>query len=162
MAEKSSLVYHPKRLFMFGLFETITKINSFDGTKLITTIEDCSDNEFFKGVKDPNFVAAPVLVDAMFQTGGMLEVMSTNVIVLPYRIGTMTLVKPPVRGATYLCITRKTQSLEKTNEYQLDLVDPAGHLYIRIENFEMVKIDTLARQHQILDLLQPAALEKAS
>jgi len=156
------LLYHPARLFMDGLFRTVTAIESFQPDELVTRIENAGTRPFFRGEAFPEFMTDVAVVDAMFQTGGMLEVMSTNVIVLPYRIGTLTLIMPPVRGATYLCITRKTQSLEKTNEYQLDLIDPAGHLYIRIENFEMVKIDTLARQHQILDLLQPAALEKAS
>lgn len=157
-----ALLYHPARLFMDGLFRTVTAIESFQPDELVTRIENTGTKPFFRGEAFPEFITDVAVVDAMFQTGGMLEVMSTNVIVLPYRIGTMTLVNPPVRGATYLCITRKTQALEKTNEYQLDLIDPDGHLFIRIENFEMVKIDTLAKQHQILDLLQPAVLEKAS
>jgi hypothetical protein len=92
----------------------------------------------------------------------MLEVMSTSMIVLPYRIGAMSFVRPVARGAEYLCITRKTQTFEKTNEYQLELVDPDGQLFIRVKNFEMVKIDRLPEKHRILDLIRPAMLEKAS
>ncbi|MCP4719686.1 MAG: hypothetical protein GY860_09555, partial [Desulfobacteraceae bacterium] len=47
----NSLVYHPRRLFMFGLFGTIVDINSFDGTTLVTTLRDKSNADFFKGVK---------------------------------------------------------------------------------------------------------------
>ena len=156
------LLYHPARLFMDGVFRTVTAIESFTPDELVTRIQNESTRPFFKGEAFPEFITDVAVVDAMFQTGGMLEVMSTNVIVLPYRIGTMTLFKPLVRGAAYLCITRKTQALDKTNEYQLDLVDTAGRLFIRIAKFEMVKIDTLAKQYQILDLLQPTTLEKAS
>jgi len=156
------LLYHPARLFMDGIFRTVTAIESFTPDELVTRIQSDGTRPFFKSEAFPEFITDVAVVDAMFQTGGMLEVMSTNVIVLPYRIGAMTLFKPLVRGKAYLCITRKTQASEKTNEYQLDLIDTAGNLFIRIENFEMVKIDTLPKQHQILDLLQPAALEKAS
>jgi len=156
------LLYHPQRLFMDGLFRTVIAIESFSPDELVTRIQSDGTRPFFKGEAFPEFITDVAVLDAMFQTGGMLEVMSTNVIVLPYRIGAMTLFKPLVRGAAYLCVTRKTRMREKTNEYQLDLIDPAGNLFIRIENFEMVKIDTLPKQHQILDLLQPAPLEKAS
>ena len=44
------IVYNPKRLFMFGLFGTITDVNSFDGETLITTVEDISNKEFFKKI----------------------------------------------------------------------------------------------------------------
>jgi len=156
------LLYHPARLFMDGVFRTVTAIESFTPDELVTRIQSAGSRPFFRGEAFPDFITDVAVVDAMFQTGGMLEVMSTNVIVLPYRIGAMTLFRPLVRGAAYLCITRKTQATEKTNEYQLDLIDPAGNLFIRIENFEMVKIDSLAKKHQILDLLRPAVYEKAS
>lgn len=156
------LLYHPARLFMDGVFRTVTAIESFTPDELVTRIRSNGTRPFFKGEAFPEFITDVAVVDAMFQTGGMLEVMSTNVIVLPYRIGTMTLFKPLGRGAAYLCITRKTRTNEKTNEYQLDLIDPAGNLFIRIENFEMVRIDTLAQKHQILELLRPAIYEKAS
>ena len=57
---------------------------------------------------------------------------------------------------------RKTRTLEKTNEYQLELVDPDGKLFIRVENFEMVKVDRLPKKYHILDLIHPVSLERAS
>jgi hypothetical protein len=157
-----ALLYHPARLFMDGLFRTVTAIPSFKPDELVTRIQSAGTRPFFKGEAFPEFITDVAVVDAMFQTGGMLEVMSTNVIVLPYRIGTMTFARPVARGAEYLCITRKTRAAEKTNEYRLDLIDPAGRLFIRVENFEMVKIDRLAEKHRILDLIRPAQFEKAS
>ena len=119
----ADLVYHPRRLFMFGLFGTITDINSFDGKTLVTTVADRSDAPFFKGVTDPSFQAAPVLVDAMFQTGGLLEFLTTSRTVLPYRIASMTFFAPVKRHTDYLCITRKKASGEETNTYDLILTN---------------------------------------
>ncbi|MCK5311834.1 MAG: acyltransferase domain-containing protein, partial [Desulfobacteraceae bacterium] len=149
-----TLVYNPKRLFMFGLFGTITDINSFDGKKLITTINDTSEKEFFKGLKNPNFVAAPVFVDAMFQTGGLLEFFTTNMTVLPYKIESLKFYKPVLKNEEYYCITEKINSGEETNTYNLKLVDKKGNIYIEVSSFEMVKINQLAKEDRILELIE--------
>ncbi len=147
--ELEKLVYNPKRLFMFGLFGTIVDINSFDGTTLVTTVSDISDKDFFKGVKDPNFVAAPVLVDAMFQTGGLLEFFTTSRTVLPYKINSMKFYKNVERHVKYYCITEKIDSGEETNTYNLKLVDTKGNLFIEVESFQMVKLNQLDPEDQI-------------
>ncbi len=144
-----SLVYHPRRLFMFGLFNTIMDINSFDGTTLVTTIEDKSKAEFFKGVTDPKFVAAPVLVDAMFQTGGLLEFFTTSRTVLPYRIQSMNFYGNIKKNSPYYCITRKINSGQETNTYDLTLADKKGNVSVEIKGFEMVKLNQLDMEDQI-------------
>ncbi len=149
-----SLVYNPKRLFMFGLFGTITDINSFDGETLITTVEDFSDKEFFKGMKDPNFVAAPVLVDAMFQTGGLLEFFTTSRTVLPYKIKSLKFYEDVQRHTPYYCITRKRASGEETNTYDLKLVDKKGKVFIEVDSFEMVKLNHLDPEDRIIDRIE--------
>jgi hypothetical protein len=151
--ELETLVYNPKRLFMFGLFGTITDINSFDGKTLITTMEDNSRKEFFKGVTNPNFVAFPILVDAMFQTGGLLEFFTTSRTVLPYKIKTLKFYKDVKKNTKYLCITQKQASQEETNTYDLKLVDKKGNVYIEIIGFEMVKINRLDPEDRIADLV---------
>jgi len=145
----NSLVYDPKRLFMFGVFGTITDINSFDGETLITTVEDLSDKDFFKGVKNPRFVAAPVLVDAMFQTGGLLEFFTTSRTVLPYRIESMKFYKDVERHTPYYCITQKMASGEETNTYNLKVVDKKGKVFIEVDSFEMVKLNQLDSEDRI-------------
>ncbi|MCF8074863.1 MAG: SDR family NAD(P)-dependent oxidoreductase, partial [Desulfotignum sp.] len=147
----ADLVYHPSRLFMFGLFGTITDINSFDGKTLITTVADRSAAPFFKGVTDPNFQAAPVLVDAMFQTGGLLEFLTTSRTVLPFRIASMTFFAPVEKHTDYLCITRKKASGEETNTYDLTLTDAQGNVFIKVTGFEMVKLTRLAPEDRITD-----------
>ncbi len=142
-------VYHPARLFMFGLFGTITDVNSFDGTTLVTTVEDISDAEFFKGAKDPKFAAAPVLVDAMFQTGGLLEFFTSSQTVLPFNIDSMTFYKDVERKVPYHCITTKLSDGEETNTYRLQLVDKKGNVYIEVSRFQMVKLHTLDPKDQI-------------
>ncbi len=149
-----TLVYNPKRLFMFGLFKTITEINSFDGKKLITTIKDTSEKDFFKGSKGPNFVAAPVFVDAMFQTGGLLEFFTTHMTVLPFKIKSLKFYKDVLKNEEYYCITEKINSGEETNTYNLKLVDKKGNIFIEVSSFEMVKINQLAKEDRILELIE--------
>ncbi len=157
-----TLIYNPKRLFMFGLFGTITDINSFDGKILITTMEDKSEKEFFKGVKKPNFVASPILVDAMFQTGGLFEFFTTSRTVLPFKIESLKFYKEAEKHTKYFCITQKQASKEETNTYSLKLVDKNGNLFVEISSFEMVKINKVAPEDQIADLVEftPAKSKK--
>ncbi|MCP3874205.1 MAG: KR domain-containing protein, partial [Desulfobacteraceae bacterium] len=149
-----TLVYNPKRLFMFGLFGTITDINSFDGTTLVTTVEDTSKKEFFKDVTDPNFVAAPILVDAMFQTGGLLEFFTTSRTVLPYKIKSLKFYKDVEKNKKYYCITEKKVSGEETNTYNLKLVDTKGNIFIEVDSFEMVRLNRLDLEDRIVDRVE--------
>ncbi|MFA5903324.1 MAG: KR domain-containing protein, partial [Desulfobacula sp.] len=155
-----TLVYHPKRLFMFGLFGTITDINSFDGETLITTVEDRSEKEFFKGVTHPDFVAAPVLVDAMFQTGGLLEFFTTSRTVLPFKIKSMKFFRNVEKQTAYYCITQKKASGEETNTYNLTLVDKSGVVFIEVDSFEMVKLNRLDPEDEIKGLVEFAHPDK--
>ncbi|MBA3009918.1 MAG: acyltransferase domain-containing protein [Desulfobacula sp.] len=152
-----TLVYHPRRLFMFGLFGTITDINSFDGKTLVTTLTDKSSAEFFKGVKNPSFVAAPVLVDAMFQTGGLLEFFTSSRTVLPYRMQTLNFYGNIHKNKPYYCITQKIKSGGETNTYDLTLTDDKGNLSVEILGFEMVKLNPLAMEDRIADKLSYTA-----
>ncbi|MBU2456037.1 MAG: polyketide synthase dehydratase domain-containing protein, partial [Proteobacteria bacterium] len=149
-----TLVYNPKRLFMFGLFNTITNINSFDGKTLITTVQDKSRKVFFKGVKDPAFVAAPILVDAMFQTGGLLEFFTSSRTVLPYKIKSLKFYRDVQKNTQYFCITQKKASGKETNTYDLKLVDKDGMVFIEVDSFEMVKLNRLDPEDQINDLVK--------
>jgi 3-hydroxymyristoyl/3-hydroxydecanoyl-(acyl carrier protein) dehydratase len=148
------LLYHPSRLFMDGLFRTVEDILSFEPNRLISRIVNSSGKPFFADCPQPDFITDVAIVDAMFQTGGMLEVMSTNLIVLPYTIGRMRFYKPLQKETPYLCITEKTTQGEETNTYQLRLVDTEGLLHVAIDDFEMVQVDQLAEEHQILNALQ--------
>jgi len=147
-------VYHPRRLFMFGLFNTITAINSFDGKTLITTVADKSEKAFFKGVNAPDFVAAPILVDAMFQTGGLFEFFTTSRTVLPSKIRSLKMYKTVEKNTSYFCITQKVESGEETNTYDLKLVDQKGSVYIEVDNFEMVKLNRLDPDDRIADRIK--------
>jgi acyl transferase domain-containing protein/NAD(P)H-dependent flavin oxidoreductase YrpB (nitropropane dioxygenase family)/acyl carrier protein/NAD(P)-dependent dehydrogenase (short-subunit alcohol dehydrogenase family) len=149
-----SLVYNPKRLFMFGLFGTIKDINSFDGKTLVTTVEDKSKKEFFKGVKNPDFVAAPIIVDAMFQTGGLLEFFTSSRTVLPYKIKSFKFYQDLEKNKEYFCITQKKISGEATNTYDLTLTDKKGNVFIEVDGFEMVKLNRLDPEDRIVDRVE--------
>jgi len=148
-----ALLYHPQRLFMDGLFRTVEDILSFDGRLLVSRIRAAGSPPFFADGTPPDFLTDVRVVDAMFQTGGMLEVMSTNVIVLPYAIRRMVFHRPLPPGQAFLCLTERTLEGSETNTYQLRLVDAEGGLYLTIEDFQMVQLETLAPEHRILDRL---------
>ncbi|MFH1083975.1 MAG: polyketide synthase dehydratase domain-containing protein [Pseudomonadota bacterium] len=142
-------MYHPKRLFMNGLFETIREVNSFDGNTLITTVRDSSDREFFKEVTQPRLITPAVIVDAMFQTGGLLEFFTSSITVLPYRIRRITFFNTPGKNQDYLCLTTRTHSGDETNTYGLRLTDNQGNLFIEVEDFQMIKLNTVEEPFRI-------------
>jgi malonyl CoA-acyl carrier protein transacylase/acyl carrier protein len=145
------LIYHPERLFMKGIFDTVHGFVSFDKDLLITRMSDISGADFFAGDPSPNFITDVVMLDAMFQTGGIFEFMTSNDLVLPFNIRRMTFYKAPQKGQEYLCLTQKTVAGEETNTYQLHLVDTDGNVYIKVEDFQMVRVTKLEKEYQVLD-----------
>jgi hypothetical protein len=149
-----ALIYNPRRLFMEDLFKTLKDVVSFDGEVLITSFCETSDKPFFSDLARPAFLTDLTAVDALFQTGGLLEFFTTSTLVLPYKIGTLTIFGRTVRGETYRCLTRKTEDGPETNTYQLDLAHPDGTVLIRIQDFQMVKLGTLDNADRIADLIR--------
>jgi acyl transferase domain-containing protein/NAD(P)H-dependent flavin oxidoreductase YrpB (nitropropane dioxygenase family)/NAD(P)-dependent dehydrogenase (short-subunit alcohol dehydrogenase family)/acyl carrier protein len=156
-----TLLYHPRRLFMDGLFRTVTSVDGFDGQRLLVGIAHPASGEFFAGVSDPPFVTDVQLIDAMFQTGGMLEVLTSGDIVLPYGIRRLRWYGPPRRGVAYRCLTERTASAEKTITYRLTLAGEDDRAVVEIEGFEMVKVDRLQPEDRIAERLV-GDLRKAS
>ena len=147
--ELVKLIYHPQRLFMDGVFRTIQEILSFDGTTLVTRINDQSMDAFFKGQTDPNFITSVALLDGMFQTGGVYEFLTDSIVVLPYRIKSLKLFSKGEKHRDYLCITTRTASDNETDTFQMDLVTPDGQILVKLVDFEMVKLNKLSPEHQI-------------
>ncbi len=148
-----ALLYHPRRLFMDGLFRTVTAADGFDGQRLLVRIAHPGPREFFAGVSAPRFATDVQLIDAMFQTGGMLEVLTSGDIVLPYNIGRLRWYGPPRRGVTYRCLTERIGSGEKTITYRLTLAGEDDRAVVAIEGFEMVKVDRLRPEDRIAERL---------
>ncbi len=96
-------------------------------------------------------MAAPTLVDAMFQTGGLLEFFTTSRTVLPYKIKSLKFYKAVERNQEYFCITHKVASGEETNTYDLKLTDKKGNIFIEVNRFEMVKLNQLDPEDRIVD-----------
>ncbi|MCG8634552.1 MAG: hypothetical protein MI863_12040, partial [Desulfobacterales bacterium] len=57
----------------------------------------------------------------------------------------------PERKTPYYCITRKKESGEETNVYDLSLCDTSGKLFVDIQGFEMVKLNQLEEKDRISD-----------
>jgi NAD(P)-dependent dehydrogenase (short-subunit alcohol dehydrogenase family) len=148
-----TLLYHPRRLFMDGLFRTVTSVDGFDGQRLLVGIAHPASGEFFAGVSDPPFVTDVQLIDAMFQTGGMLEVLTSGDIVLPYGIRRLRWYGPPRRGVAYRCLTERTAGAEKTITYRSTLAGEDDRAVVEIEGFEMVKVDRLRPEDRIAERL---------
>ena len=134
---------------MDGLFNTIVDVNSFDGTTLVTTVNDSSVRPFFKGITEPKLIIPVVLIDAMFQTGGLLEFFTSSQTVLPYAIGRMTVHGTVEKDRPYFCVTTKSRSDQETNTYQLQLVDEKGELVVEVVDFQMVRLNKLAEEDRI-------------
>jgi hypothetical protein len=124
---------------------------AFDGKTLLTKFHNRSSNKYFNHIRDPKLQTDAILVDGMFQTGGLLEFLSTDEVVLPYRIGSLKFHREVNTNDEYLCITEKSSSDEKTNRYQLKLVDSQGNLYISVEDFDMIRVGSLPEEHRIRD-----------
>ncbi|WP_198013926.1 type I polyketide synthase [Desulforegula conservatrix] len=160
--ELGQIIYQPSRLFMDGLFRTINSIRGFDGETLVTSISDTSEKPFFKGITDLDFMTPVVLVDAMFQTGGLFNMMSTDELVLPFGIKKMTFFDMPGRYEECVCITRKIESNKKTDTFELTLTDSDGRVFIKIQGFEMVKIGKIDARQSIRGLFNSSSEKKAS
>jgi hypothetical protein len=124
-------------------------------------IEHPATREFFAGVTDARFATDVQLVDAMFQTGGMLEVLTSGDIVLPFSIRHLRWYGPPRRGAVYRCLTERIASAERTVTYRLTLAGEDDRAVVEIEGFEMVKVDRLQPEDRIAERLV-GDLRKAS
>ncbi|MBN2771115.1 MAG: SDR family oxidoreductase, partial [Spirochaetes bacterium] len=148
------LIYHPKRLFMHGLFKTVEELLSFEEERMITRVCNSSDREFFAGVQNPEFTTDPVLVDAMFQTGGMLDVMTTEKIILPYMMKEMKFYRKPEKNVPYLCITEKTAATADINTYNLTLCSEDGQVYLEILDFEMIQVGDVEPGMSIKDKIK--------
>ncbi|MBF0210998.1 MAG: KR domain-containing protein, partial [Desulfamplus sp.] len=134
----TKLIYHPQRLFMEGVFRTIEEIISFDGKKLITKMADKSRDSFFVDDPCPMFLTDVVMLDAMFQTGGVFEFLTDSFIVLPYKIKSLKFFERAVKDREYFCITTKVASDSETDTFNIDLVDQSGIYLMELVGFEMV------------------------
>ena len=143
------LVYHPERLFMEGSFRTIRDITSFDGETLITKVIHNGEREFFKGETRPEFFSDVIMVDAMFQTGGLFEFLTTSELVLPYGLEKFEFLRPVERGRDYYVVTQRVASDDRTNTYRMMLTDMEGKIYLDLTNFRMVKLSRLDEKHKI-------------
>ncbi|MBF0376335.1 MAG: SDR family NAD(P)-dependent oxidoreductase [Desulfamplus sp.] len=146
----ANLIYHPQRLFMDGLFRTIEELISFDGKSLITRVADRSKAAFFADDPCPIFLTDVVLLDAMFQTGGVFEFLTDSYIVLPYKIKSLKFFKRAVKDRDYFCITNRIDSNEETDTFNIDLVDESGDYLMELAGFEMVKLNRLSDEMKII------------
>ncbi|MDY0131850.1 MAG: beta-ketoacyl synthase N-terminal-like domain-containing protein [Desulforegulaceae bacterium] len=151
------LLYHPKRLFMEGSFKTIKEIVSFKDNTLITRVSHNEPREFFKGQSFPKFYTDPVLIDSMFQTGGVFEFLSSNNLVLPSAVERFRFIAPVEREKEYLCITTKVSSDKETISFNLILTDESGKLYMEVKNFKMVKLAKVEKDYMVVSKIKISA-----
>ncbi|SLM28414.1 putative (Acyl-carrier-protein) S-malonyltransferase [Desulfamplus magnetovallimortis] len=145
----AELIYHPQRLFMDDIFRTIQKVLSFDGETVITEISDRSRSTFFTEDPYPCFLTDVILLDGMFQTGGVFQFFTDSVIVLPYKIGSLKFHRRGEKDAEYLCITTRTASDDETDTFNIDLVDREGNYLMELVDFQMVKLQKLPENLRI-------------
>jgi len=143
------IIYHPERLFMDGVFRTVQGIHYFDGETLVSTMKHAPERDFFKGDTSPEFIVDVVLIDAMFQTGGIFEMLTTSDIILPSKINRMIFHEAPRKDVEYLCFTKKIASGTEANTFSLVLADHSGKVYMEIDRFDMVKVTRVPLENRI-------------
>jgi malonyl CoA-acyl carrier protein transacylase len=145
------LLYHPKRLFMDNLFRSISDVICADRTTVVSVIHNKWTGQFFKNFKNPAFVTDPVVVDAIFQTGGLVEFIVGNEIILPFRIGKMTFYREIKTNDEYVCITRlvKRDDKEKLRHFDVDLCDRDGNLFLHIDNYTMIAVEKVPADYDV-------------
>ena len=137
-------IYQPQRLFMDGLFRSVDQLVALKEDQLITMVQWRPGRPFFKGQTHPAFLTPVVIMDAIFQTGGILEFFTSRDVVLPYGIQSARFGGQVLPNTPYTCITRRTDQADDTKTYQMQLADISGNILIDIQDFEMVKVDRLA------------------
>ena len=156
------LVYHPSRLFMDGLFRTVEEILFMDAAMLVTRLRRPTGRPFFAGVVQPDFLTDVVLVDAMFQSCGILAFMTTGDVVLPQTIGRMGFCQRPEETGDCLCKVVKSAEDETHITFGIDLVDRQGTPFLQVENFKMVRVDKLPADDPMRKQVRSARLRMAS
>ena len=136
------LLYHPQRLFMTRLFDSIDDILGRDDTTLMTRIHNVWEGPFFTNISEPQFITNPVVIDGIFQTCGLVEFMTGNESILPYKIGRMEFFKPIETHGDYVCIAQIVgrNDAEKTRTFNADLCDREGNIILRAEGFQMIAV----------------------
>ena len=147
-AEWQKQIYHPDRLFMDGLFRSVDQLASLDEDSLVTVVQWRPGREFFKGQTYPEFATPVVIMDAMFQTGGILEFFTSADVVLPYTIRKASFVGTVLPNTPYFCMTRRMAQGSDTKTYHMQLAEPSGRVIIDIQDFQMVRVDRLAEEER--------------
>ena len=150
----TELLYHPERLFMDGMFETINEILYFDNSSLVTKIHTSNDKRCFSNTVENNFVTDVITIDGMFQTCGVIELLTTNNLVLPYEIERMKIYAETTPDNEYICLTKKIAEHSDRNEYQIQLLDKDNNVLLDIEKMSMIKVTRLSEEFKIYDKIK--------
>ncbi len=143
------LLYHPQRLFMEPLFRTIKDIPGTGVDMVATRLHNTYTGSFFAHIDEPRFQVAPVVVDGVFQTGGLVEFMGASNVILPYRIGKLTIFSGVETHGEYTCVMNLVgrDDAEKTRSFDIDLIDSKGKRCMRFEKFQMIVTDRVPAEH---------------
>ena len=139
-------IYHPERLFMDGLFRSVDQLVALNQDSLVTVVQWRPGREFFKGQTHPEFTTPVVIMDAIFQTGGILEFFTSADVVLPYTIKKAVFAGAVQPDTPYFCLTRRLGQDSDTKTYHMQLADVSGKVLIDVQDFEMVRVDRLPEE----------------
>jgi malonyl CoA-acyl carrier protein transacylase len=156
-AQWQEQIYHPDRLFMDGLFRSVDQLALLDEDSLVTVVQWRPGREFFKGHAYPEFATPVVIMDAIFQTGGILEFFTSTDVMLPYTIRKASFAGTVLPNTPYFCVTRRLAQGDDTKTYHMQLADTSGRVLIDVQDFEMVRVDRLAEDElPDMSMIKPA------
>ncbi len=154
------LVYQPERFFMTGRFQTIQEIVSLADGLLVTRLCDTGTGEFLAGKFMPVFHFDPIMMDAMFQSAGILEMLQASSFSLPSGFRRARLYQPIEARREHLCLVRRQDGANdhpkngNMASYRLELADAEGNLYAAIDGFTMVRLHRITEEKNLSVRLQ--------
>jgi hypothetical protein len=134
-------IYHPDRLFMEGRFLSMKEVMGFDSGHLVTRVADPGNPPLFLGRSENNMVLNVALVDAMFQSAGLYQVLTNRALALPSDLESAQFFRPLVKGVSYFCHVMAADTDPASGRMNLVLADDNGNPAVSIKNFTMVQVD---------------------
>jgi 3-hydroxymyristoyl/3-hydroxydecanoyl-(acyl carrier protein) dehydratase len=126
----------------------VDQLAALDEDSLVTVVQWRPGREFFKGRTYPEFATPVVIMDAVFQTGGILEFFTSADVMLPYAIGKVSFAGAVLPETPYFCVTRRMAQDSDTKTYHMQLADTSGRVIIDIKDFQMVRVDHLTEENR--------------
>lgn len=141
--------WQPDALYREGMFHgpafrAVAALERSGANGAVALLQALPTTGLFRSYTDPQFVAEPVILDAAGQVVGFwtLEQLTSGFVVFPYHCAELDFYGPPLRTPeTVRCSAQITATDDGRTLADLDLVDEAGHVRMRLRTWEDKRFD---------------------